>query len=101
MEFRSPGVVRVATGDDTAPGWTAAADGKVGIVKAHPVARKRINLRCLDHSMPVTAEIILGDVIGNEEDDIGPIISRECRLQADHGKCHQCRNAVTSKRVHE
>ena len=63
----------ITAGNDTAPGRTAAARGKVSVIKTHAIGSERINMWGLDHRVAVTSEIILRYIIGNKEDNIGSI----------------------------
>ena len=63
----------ITTGNDTAPRRTAAARGKISIIKTHAIGGQRINMWGLDHGVAVTSEIILRYIIGNEEDNIGSL----------------------------
>ena len=73
MQFRSPGVVGITARDDTASGWAATTCGKISIIKTHSIRSQRINMWGFDYRVPVTSEIILRYIIGNEKDNIGPL----------------------------
>ena len=63
----------IPAGNDTASGRTAAARGKVSVIKTHAIGSQRINMWGLDHGVAVTSEIILRYIIGNKEDNIGSL----------------------------
>ena len=62
--------MRIATGDDAASGGAAAARGQVGVVEAHALLGQGVDVGRLDDGMPVASEVVLGDVVGNEENDV-------------------------------
>ena len=57
--------------DDAASTGTATAGRQVGIVKTHPAGRQGVRVGRPDRRMSVAAKIILRNIIGNEEDDVG------------------------------
>ena len=62
--------MRIAPGDDAAAGGAAAACRQLGGVEANALFGQGIDVGRLDDGMPVASEILLGDVVGNEEDDV-------------------------------
>ena len=70
VQLGRPCVMRIAPGDDAASGGAAAARGQVGVVEAHALLGQGVDVGRLDDGMPVASEILLGDVVRNEEDDV-------------------------------
>ena len=57
-------------GDDAATRRAATAGSQVGVVEAHALLGQGVDVGRLNDGMPVASEIILGDVVGDEEDDV-------------------------------
>ena len=82
MKFRRSGIVRISSGDDATTAWTTAARGQVGIVKTHTIGSQGVGAGRLDGWVAITAKILLGDIVGDEEDDVRSFgISGECEGQ--------------------
>ena len=70
MQFGSPGIVGITACNDTASGRAATAGGQVGVVEAHAFLGQGVDVGRLDDGMSVASEGVLGDVVGDEEDDV-------------------------------
>ena len=70
MQLGCARIMRVAPGDDAAAGGAAAACCQVGVFEANALIGQGVDVGRLDDGMPVASEVVLGDVVGNEENDV-------------------------------
>jgi len=62
--------VRVAAGDDAATTGAATASRQISVIEAHATRCQSIGVWGLYRRMAITAEILLGDIISNEENNV-------------------------------
>ena len=77
MQFRRPGIVRIAAREDARSAGTARAGRKVKIGKFQPLLRHAVNVRGADFGISVAADVLGGNVVANDEDDVGWCLSRQ------------------------
>lgn len=70
MQFRCPGIVRVPPGDDAAPARAATTRGTIGLIKSQSASGQVVDMRRLDDRVPITSDIILGNIVRDKEDKI-------------------------------
>ena len=71
MELGCTGIVRVASGNETAATGRTTADTEVGIIKTHPLSGHLVEVRRLGDLAAVTSQVIPRDVVGDKEDKVG------------------------------
>ena len=71
MQLRGSRVMRIPTCDNAAARRTTATGGQVSIVKTHALRSQRINVWCFQAGVTIAAKILLGDIIRDEENDVG------------------------------
>ncbi len=89
MQFRRAGIVWVATGNDAASAGAATTDRQVGLIKSHPTRGETIDVWRLNNGMPIATMILLGNIIGDEEDEVWPRclrVTKRADQQAERSK---------------
>ena len=86
MEFGSPRIVRIPSGNDTAPAGTAAAGGQIGIIKQDALICEPVNIGCSYPGIPITSKIINWNIVGEYKYEIRCEFFRTATKQATHTK---------------
>ncbi len=69
-----PVVVRVAAGDDAGPAGAATAGREVSLIKTDAIFRQSVDVRRACGRVSVAAVIVPADVVGDEENNVGPLV---------------------------
>ena len=72
MQFRCAVIMRIATGQHTAPAGAALATGEIRVIEAHPACRQAVDIRGTYVRVAITTKVIHADVICNEQKQVGP-----------------------------
>ena len=83
-------VIRVKAGEKRRPAGRADRGAAVTLEVARALGRHAVEAGSLDRLLPVTAEIVLGDVVAENEDEIGrPLASPDIGHRQEWRQCHQ------------
>ena len=83
------GLVRVGAGDDAGPAGAARADRQVGVGEAHATLGQAVEVRRANAGVAGAAEVVPCEVVGDDENNVGPLIRlAKCR-RGKGGECYK------------
>ena len=79
-------LVGVSTGKDTGSAGRTGTDGEEGMVEAHPLGGEAIEVWGLHGPVPEGAKVIPAHVVGENDDEVGPLtaLPGSCRYDVGH-----------------
>ena len=87
MQFRCTGIVRISAGDDAAATRAATGSGQVSVGKTHAVGRQVVDCGRFDVGMPITTDVVIRNIVGDEKDNIRPVVGAQNRREKE--KCEK------------